>query len=132
MYDLPALVDHVCQETGYDKVSAPSVPLILPLSCLLSKLIHFYAITSNHYRGSVSYSRPVVSPSPHLKPATSIENALTTGRFHRSFPRKRPRIHLSISINGPIPRKEIISLYSISSSRLCWAFDDWFPIYCVE
>ena len=37
MYDLPALVDHVCQETGYDKVSAPSVPFILPLSCLLPK-----------------------------------------------------------------------------------------------
>jgi len=37
MYDLPALVDHVCQETGYDKVSTSSVSLILPLPCLLPK-----------------------------------------------------------------------------------------------
>jgi hypothetical protein len=31
MYDLPALVDHVCQETGYDKASFAFDPR-LPLS----------------------------------------------------------------------------------------------------
>jgi hypothetical protein len=37
MYDLPALVEHVCQETGYDKVSPPSITFLIPLSSLLSE-----------------------------------------------------------------------------------------------
>jgi hypothetical protein len=44
MYDLPSLVEHVCQETGYDKVSGPCMPLKLPLSCLLPYLFHFSSI----------------------------------------------------------------------------------------
>jgi hypothetical protein len=29
MYDLPALVEHVCQETGYDKVGPTIFPMFL-------------------------------------------------------------------------------------------------------
>jgi len=41
MYDLPALVEHVCQETGYDKVSASTTSLLVPLLVTYIHLFHF-------------------------------------------------------------------------------------------
>lgn len=52
MYDLPALVEHVCRETGYDKVSQPhstSLPSTIPLELWLP-----YLLPSCRYRSLLS------------------------------------------------------------------------------
>jgi hypothetical protein len=113
MYDLPALVEHVCQETGYDKVSS-----------LFVRCLH---IASTSHRLSKSF---IIPPLPQSKQI--IARSLIPGRIHRPLARKRPSIHLPLPINGPIPRKEAFGIHSISSSRLCWAFDYGFSIYGAE
>ena len=47
MYDLPALVEHVCQETGYDKVCVSTTSLLVPLVTHIH-LFHFRLTAFNY------------------------------------------------------------------------------------
>lgn len=107
MYDLPALVEHVCQETGYDKVR-------------LLIVLHHSLLSSDLFRLAMDTL------------TSCVTDPLTKGRIHRSLARKRPSIHLPLSGNVSIPRKETISLHSPSSSSLCWSIDYRIPIHSVE
>jgi len=48
MYDLPALVEHVCQETGYDKVSSLFVLCLIIASTSHHISIHTSLILFPH------------------------------------------------------------------------------------
>lgn len=55
MYDLPALVEHVCQETGYDKVS--HYPSTIERSLRKNQMLS---------PGGIHWSLPRKRPSIHL------------------------------------------------------------------
>lgn len=77
MYDLPALVEHVCQETGYDKVNPIPFPH-LSLSLLISLVDRIHRPLSRKWtRVHLTLTRHV----PVARQETIMFHSPSTGRL---------------------------------------------------